>query len=162
MRRFVACLVALVAFALPATAADAKRPPNIVFIMADDLGCYELGCYGQTKIKTPNVDQLAANGMKFTHFYAGSPVCAPARCTLMTGKHTGHATIRNNRQFKKGEEGQYPIRAADVTVTELLKAKGLRDRRDGQVGAGQLGHHRHADEARLRPVLRLQLPGARA
>ena len=92
--------------------------------MADDLGYGELGCYGQKIIKTPAIDKLAEGGMKFTHFYAGCAVCAPSRCALMTGRHTGHATVRNNVQFKKGEEGQFPLRAADVTVTELLKDKG--------------------------------------
>jgi arylsulfatase A len=76
--RFAACLVALACFALPATAAEDKKP-NIVLIVADDLGCFELGCYGQTKIKTPNIDKLAAGGAKFTRFYSGSPVCAPSR-----------------------------------------------------------------------------------
>src|SRR5262245_33053588 len=113
MFRFVACLT-LLSFAVPVRAADEPLPdlrtapgdrgspgcaevkPNIVLIMADDLGCFELGCYGQTKIKTPEIDKLAAGGMKFTHFYAGCAVCAPSRCALMTGKHMGHATVRTN------------------------------------------------------------------
>ena len=133
MSRF---LVAAATFAFVVSSASAaERPPNIVLIVADDLGCFELGCYGQKKIKTPSIDKLAAGGMRFTHFYAGNAVCAPSRCALMTGKHMGHATVRNNVQFKKGEEGQFPIRADDVTVAELLKATGLRHRRDGQVGA---------------------------
>ena len=65
--------------------------PNIIFILADDLGYSELGCYGQGKINTPHVDRMAAEGMKFTQHYSGSPVCAPSRCVLLTGKHTGHA-----------------------------------------------------------------------
>ena len=65
--------------------------PNIIFIMADDMGYAEAGCYGQSYIKTPNIDQMAVSGMKFTQFYSGSPVCAPSRCVLMTGKHTGHS-----------------------------------------------------------------------
>ena len=76
--------------------APAPRPPSIVFILADDLGYGDLGCYGQAKIKTPNIDKLAAEGMRFTSFYAGSTVCAPSRCALMTGLHTGHAIIRGN------------------------------------------------------------------
>lgn len=131
----IACLV-LTAFALPAHAADEPRKPNIILVMADDLGCHELGCYGQTKIKTPNIDKLAAGGMKFTHFYAGCAVCAPSRCALMTGKHMGHATVRNNVQFKKGEEGQFPIRAQDVTVAELLKAQGYATGAMGKWGLG--------------------------
>ena len=134
MCRLAACLAALTALACPASAAD--RAPNIVLIVADDLGCFELGCYGQTKIKTPNIDKLAAGGAKFTHFYAGCAVCAPSRCALMTGRHMGHATVRNNVQFKKGEEGQFPIRAADVTITELLKEKGYATGAMGKWGLG--------------------------
>ncbi len=133
MSRF-ACLVALVAFAPPASAEDKK--PNIVLIMADDLGCFELGCYGQTKIKTPSIDKLAKGGARFTRFYSGSPVCAPSRCTLMTGQHTGHATVRDNRQFKKNEEGQFPIRADDLTLPERLKAKGYATGAMGKWGLG--------------------------
>ena len=76
-------------------------PPNIVFILADDLGYGELGCYGQKKIHTPNIDRLAAEGTRFTQHYSGAPVCAPARCVLMTGKHLGHADIRGNMQASK-------------------------------------------------------------
>src|ERR671939_74728 len=67
-----------------------KHKPNIIFILADDLGYGDLGCYGQTKIKTPNIDRLAAEGVRFTQCYAGSTVCAPSRSALMTGQHTGH------------------------------------------------------------------------
>src|SRR3954468_12257933 len=131
------CLATFVALALlPAPSPAAEKKPNIVLIVADDLGCFELGCYGQTKIKTPNVDKLAAGGAKFTRFYAGCAVCAPSRCALMTGKHMGHATVRNNVQFKKGEEGQFPIRPDDVTVTELLKAKGYATGAMGKWGLG--------------------------
>ncbi len=73
-------------------AADQQKLPNIIDILADDLGYAELGCYGQKKIKTPNLDRLAAEGIRFTQHYSGSPVCAPSRCCLMTGKQTGHAT----------------------------------------------------------------------
>jgi len=73
-----------------------SEKPNIVYILADDLGYNELGCYGQDKIETPNIDALAASGIRFTQHYSGSPVCAPSRCVLMTGKHTGHAYIRGN------------------------------------------------------------------
>jgi arylsulfatase len=132
MLRFIACLAVLVGFALPAFAEEKK--PNIIFILADDLGCFELGCYGQTKIKTPNIDKLAQGGVKFTTFYAGCPVCAPSRCTLMTGKHTGHATIRNNKEVQP--EGQHPIRAEDVTLAELLKARGYATGAMGKWGLG--------------------------
>ncbi len=136
MLRFVACLVTLVPLAFGSRLTAAEKPPNIVLIVADDLGCFELGCYGQTKIKTPNIDKLAAGGMKFTRFYSGCPVCAPSRCALMTGKHMGHATVRNNVQFKKGEEGQFPIRTEDMTVTELLKEKGYTTGAMGKWGLG--------------------------
>ncbi|MBY0513434.1 MAG: arylsulfatase [Gemmataceae bacterium] len=132
MSRILSALVGLVALASPLPAAD--RPPNIVLIVADDLGCFELGCYGQKVIRTPNVDALAAGGLKFTRFYAGNAVCAPSRCALMTGKHMGHATIRNNREVKP--EGQWPIRADDVTVAELLKAKGYATGAMGKWGLG--------------------------
>src|SRR3954452_19686533 len=104
----LAALVALVTLAFGSRLPAADRPPNIVFIIADDLGHAELGCYGQKLIRTPNVDKLAEGGMKFTRFYAGNAVCAPSRCALMTGKHMGHTTVRDNRQLKKDEEGQWP------------------------------------------------------
>src|SRR5437867_1152847 len=87
------------------------RKPNIIFILADDLGYGDLGCYGQTRIKTPNLDKLAAEGIRFTSFYAGSTVCAPSRCALMTGLHTGHARVRGN--------AAQPLRAGDLTVAEV-------------------------------------------
>ena len=82
---------------------DARRP-NIIFILADDLGYGDLGCYGQTKIKTPNLDQLAAEGMRFTSFYAGSTVCAPSRCALMTGP--AHRPRDDSRQCQGGRSGR--------------------------------------------------------
>ncbi len=132
MLRVATCLVTFTVLGSPSLRAAEK--PNIVFIMADDLGAHELGCYGQKIIKTPNIDRLAAGGMKFTHFYAGCPVCAPSRCTLMTGLHTGHSTVRNNRESKP--EGQYPIRAEDVTIAELLKVRGYATGAMGKWGLG--------------------------
>ena len=90
--------------------------PNIVFILADDLGYGDLGCYGQKKIRTPNIDRLAAEGMRFTQAYAGNTVCAPSRAALMTGLHMGHARIRGNAKV--------PLEPGDVTVAEVLKAAG--------------------------------------
>jgi arylsulfatase len=129
-------------------AADPK-PPNIVLIMADDLGYGELGCYGQKIIKTPRIDQLAREGLRFTQYYCGSPVCAPSRCTLMTGKHTGHAAIRNNKQpqgmAKLREEfawetpGQQPLPASEVTIAELLRTKGYATAAIGKWGLGMIG-----------------------
>src|SRR5215471_13409021 len=95
------------------TASAAPRRPNIILILADDLGYGDLGCYGQKQIQTPNLDRLAADGIRFTHCYAGSTVCAPSRCCLMTGYHTGHAVIRGNATV--------PLRPDDVTVAKLLK-----------------------------------------
>lgn len=135
-------LFALAAIALTGSFANglwaepaAKNRPNIVLIMADDLGYGELGCYGQKIIKTPNIDQLARDGIRFTDFYCGAPVCAPSRCVLMTGKHLGHAAIRNNRsvpnilpelrqKFGWDTAGQQPLPADEVTIAELPKAHG--------------------------------------
>ena len=106
----------------------ARRLPSILFILADDLGYGDLGCYGQTKIKTPNLDKLAAQGMRFTDFYAGSTVCAPSRCALMTGFDTGHGFIRGNDLL--------PLRPQDLTVAELLKGRGYRTGLIGKWGLG--------------------------
>ncbi|WP_231615764.1 arylsulfatase [Novipirellula artificiosorum] len=101
----------------------AAEKPNIVFILADDLGYGELGCYGQQKIKTPNVDRLAAEGIRFTQHYTGAPVCAPARCTLMTGQNLAHAEIRGNKDSGNGRmfPGQWPITDEIVTIAESLQ-----------------------------------------
>ncbi len=120
----------------PLHAAAPASPPNIIFILADDLGSAELGCYGQQKIRTPNLDRLAAEGMKFTQFYAGNAVCAPSRCALMTGKHPGHATIRSNKAVLP--EGQEPIAREDVTITELLKQRGYATGAMGKWGLGPM------------------------
>ena len=123
------------------------RPPNIIFIMADDLGYGELGSYGQTKIKTPNLDTLAEQGMRFTDFYTGAPVCAPARAVLMTGKHSGKAYIRGNKEVGKWgpdePEGQWPIPADEVTIAELLKSKGYVTGGMGKWGLGGPGSSGH-------------------
>jgi arylsulfatase A len=124
-----------------AQAASAK--PNVVFILADDLGFGELGCYGQEKIPTPNIDGLASEGTKFTRHYSGAPVCAPARCVLMTGKHTGHAEIRGNRQakisFPEYKEGQHPITDGAVTMAEVFKEAGYATAAIGKWGLGPVG-----------------------
>jgi arylsulfatase A len=115
----------------------AKRPPNIIFIMADDLGWGDLGSYGNTKIRTPHLDQMAREGMRFTQFYAGSPVCAPSRCVLMTGKHGGHAYIRDNKEYQP--EGQAPIPVNETTIAEVLKSKGYATGGFGKWGLGFIG-----------------------
>ena len=106
-----------------------KNRPNIIFILADDLGYGDLGCYGQQIIQTPNIDKLAEEGMRFTDHYAGSTVCAPSRCCLMTGYHTGHALIRGNANV--------PLRPSDVTVAELLKEAGYSTGIIGKWGLGE-------------------------
>ncbi|MGC9327516.1 MAG: arylsulfatase [Candidatus Hinthialibacter sp.] len=117
--------------------AQTKSPPNVILILADDLGYNELGCYGQEKIKTPNLDRMAAEGMKFTQFYSGQAVCAPSRCVLMTGKHTGHSYIRNNREVKP--EGQEPIPEDTWTIAKMLKEKGYATAAIGKWGLGAPG-----------------------
>ena len=112
-----------------ASSKDAANRPNIIFILADDLGYGDLGCYGQEKIKTPNLDRMAAEGMRFTQHYAGSTVCAPSRCALMTGLHTGHCLIRGNERV--------PLRPCDVTVAELLRQTGYVTGITGKWGLGE-------------------------
>jgi arylsulfatase A-like enzyme len=109
-----------------------KRKPNIIFILADDLGYGDLGCYGQALIKTPNIDELARRGTRFTQFYAGSTVCAPSRCALMTGRHSGHSRIRGNGG--RGEGGI--LQADDVTIPKILKQAGYRTGIIGKWGLG--------------------------
>lgn len=124
-----------------ATSAEAtpnsRRRPNIVLIVADDLGYGELGSYGQRKIRTPHLDRMAREGVRFTSFYAGSPVCAPSRYVLMTGKHGGHAEIRDNREVQP--EGQWPISDSTVTIAELLRAQGYATGAFGKWGLGFVG-----------------------
>tara|TARA_R110002073_G_scaffold328728_2_gene510342 strand:+ start:10189 stop:11715 length:1527 start_codon:yes stop_codon:yes gene_type:complete len=118
--------------------ADSTDQPNIVFILADDLGYGELGCYGQEKIKTPNIDRLASQGMRFTQHYTGAPVCAPARCVLMTGQNLSHAQIRGNRDSGNGRiyPGQWPITDDAVTIAEVLKDAGYVTGAFGKWGLG--------------------------
>src|SRR6185295_3221024 len=104
--------------------------PNILFILADDLGYGDLGCYGQKRIQTPNIDKLASQGIRFTQAYAGATVCAPSRCSLMTGKHGGHATVRGN---KKPEVG---LRADEATLPAMLKQAGYDTALFGKWGLG--------------------------
>lgn len=138
------------AFAVAGTAGcepGMSPPPNVVFLMADDLGYGELGSYGQTKIRTPNLDRLAAEGMRFTRHYAGSPVCAPSRCVLLTGLHTGHAYIRDNDEMAdRGDvwhdlrlEGQRPLPAGTETIGSVLQEAGYATGAMGKWGLGGPG-----------------------
>jgi arylsulfatase A len=111
-----------------AMAAEKKRP-NIIFIMADDLGYGHLGCYGQEKIRTPHLDRMAREGLRFTDAYAGCPQCAPSRSVLMTGLHAGHTPVRGN-------SGGIPLRDEDVTVAEILQDAGYRTGLFGKWGLG--------------------------
>ncbi len=124
-------LAGLAAASLTAQA-PAARKPNIVFILADDLGYGDLGCFGQKLIQTPHVDRLASEGIRFTSAYSGSTVCAPSRCALMTGKHTGHGRIRGNTKSDLLPE--------DVTVAKLLKSAGYATGIFGKWGLGTAGH----------------------
>jgi arylsulfatase A len=115
----------------PTTAA--AHPPNVVFVLADDLGYGELGCFGQTKIRTPHLDRLAAEGLRLVRHYAGSPVCAPSRAVLMTGRHPGHAPVRDNKEAKP--EGQWPLPAGDALLPAVLQARGASDGERHHTGA---------------------------
>ncbi len=117
--------------------AEGKRLPNIIFILADDLGYGDLGCYGQEKILTPRLDRMAVEGMRFTQAYAGSTVCAPSRCSLMTGMHQGHAYIRGNTSMI--DRVRVPLRPEDTTVAEVLKRAGYATGLVGKWGLGDSG-----------------------
>jgi arylsulfatase A len=129
--------------AAPACILGKARPrkPNIIVILADDLGYGELGCYGQKRILTPDLDRMARQGMRFTDGYTGAPVCAPARCNLLTGKHAGHAFIRDNKEVGTWEsfDGQLPLPAGTETIASLLKRAGYATGVFGKWGLGGVG-----------------------
>jgi len=115
-----------------------NRPPNIIYILADDLGYNDLGCYGQKLIQTPEIDAMAKEGIRFTQHYTGAPVCAPARAVLMTGMHTGHTTVRGNSQNPDGE-GQMPLPKDEMTFAKLLQNNGYATAFYGKWGLGNVG-----------------------
>ena len=119
------------------SAVEDSRPPNIIYILADDLGYGDLGCYGQKKFETPNIDRIAKTGIQFTQHYSGSTVCAPSRCALMTGLHTGHCQVRGNREVKP--EGQAPMAPDTVTIPTVLKKAGYVSGMFGKWGLGAPG-----------------------
>ncbi|HLP72284.1 MAG TPA: arylsulfatase, partial [Bacteroidales bacterium] len=129
-----AILCASIAVAACGKAEKEKPLPNIVYILADDLGYGDLSCYGQQRFKTPNIDRIAAEGMQFSQHYTGCTVSAPSRCSLMTGLHTGHTSIRGNKGWEP--EGQWPMSASAVTIPEMLKTKGYVTGAFGKWGLG--------------------------
>ncbi len=134
--RLAACLTALVGLAVGSAAAGLQparpgRPPNIILILADDLGFGDLGCYGQATIRTPTLDRMAREGVRFTQFYAGSTVCAPSRCVLMTGLHTGHCIIRGNRNDD--------LPSGTLTLARVLHRAGYRTGLIGKWGLASEG-----------------------
>ncbi len=135
--RFAFAIVASLLSGLSAVAAEPAKP-NIVFILADDLGYGDIGCYGQSKIRTPNLDKVAADGMRFTQVYAGSTVCAPSRCALMTGLHTGHCRTRGNGGGG-APRANVPLAPDDPCVAELLKKAGYATALVGKWGLGEDG-----------------------
>ncbi|WP_316933272.1 sulfatase-like hydrolase/transferase [Pedobacter lusitanus] len=119
------------------TILKAQDKPNVVFILADDMGYGDLGAYGQKLIRTPNIDKLAENGLLFTQFYAGTSVCAPSRSSLMTGQHTGHTAIRGNYEIKP--EGQRPLPDSTITLAKMFKKAGYTTGDFGKWGLGFVG-----------------------
>ncbi len=134
MKKTLAVVVWLTLIGLARVGAQDR--PNIIFIMADDLGYGDIGPYGQREIETPNLDRMAREGIRFTRHYAGTSVCAPSRCVLMTGLHTGHSEIRANREFATG---QMPLSDSAITVAAVLKKQGYRTAMIGKWGLGEPG-----------------------
>ncbi len=136
-RQFLVTLGATVASSAVA-GEGGRRRPNVVLVLADDLGYGELGAYGQKLIRTPNLDRLSAEGTRFTQVYAGSPVCAPSRAVLMTGLHTGHVSVRGN--------GGGGLRRTERTIAQLFKAAGYRTALFGKWGLGEIGSEGHPND----------------
>lgn len=142
--RFLTILVSLIAVfscTHSEVLADKNSKPNIIYILADDMGVYDLGCYGQEMIQTPHLDKMAQEGIRFTEHYAGSTVCAPSRGALMSGKHTGHGYIKGN--FAMESEGNLPLPAETATIAEILKAAGYKTGVIGKWGLGGPNDHGH-------------------
>lgn len=146
--------------------------PNVIYILMDDLGYGDIGCFGQDKIETPHIDRLCSEGIKLTQHYSGSPVSAPARCVLMTGMHSGHAQIRfNNELAERGAvnnydsvyvhkelEGQFPPTGEHDDYRANDATSGIYHRMFRQVGTGVSGFRRNSQQTGVRPILRIQLP----
>jgi hypothetical protein len=144
MRRHFLLLLSVSLCALGGEPLAAESRPNLIWIMADDLGYGDLGCYGQKVIKTPRLDRMAAEGMRFTHFYAGATVCAPSRSVLMTGLHHGHTRVRGNAG--KDNPAAQALKLGDVTVAAALQKAGYAPRSSAN-GASAMS-------VRLTPVCR--------
>ncbi len=136
MRKLAIILLSVCTFFISAHGQKTGKP-NIILIVADDLGYGDLSCYGQKKFQTPNIDRLAAQGMRFTQFYSGTSVCAPSRSSLMSGLHTGHTFIRGNKEVLP--EGQHPIADSVHTIAEALKSAGYTTAAFGKWGLGFVG-----------------------
>ena len=138
MNRYISYLLVFLIHGLSVSAQQTKQinKPNIIFIFADDLGYGDLSCYGQEKFETPNIDKLAKAGMKFTQFYSGSTVCAPARSSFLTGLHTGHTAIRGNKSFPP--EGQTPLPDSIITFVNILQQNGYTTAAFGKWGLGYI------------------------
>lgn len=132
MDRILLFLIGMILFSCQSEQIDKNKIPNVLFIMADDLGSSELGCYGGTDILTPNIDQLASEGMKFTQAYSGNTVCAPARSTLMTGLHSGNAYVRGNT-------GGIALPDSAITMAEMFREAGFKTGGFGKWGLGEVG-----------------------
>ena len=130
LSRILSVLLLSIGFSLHA----ADKKPNIIFILSDDLAQGDVGVYGQKKIKTPNLDQMAKEGTRYTQAYCGTTVCAPSRTSLMTGLHTGHSPVRAN--FEAQPEGQFPLPAGTLTVAKVLKDAGYATACMGKWGMG--------------------------
>lgn len=137
MTIFFRTAIGLSIFLLSVAGVHAQARPNIIFILADDLGYGDVGCYGQQKIATPHIDELARHGLRFTQFYAGTAVCAPSRASFMTGLHTGHTAIRGNKGVEP--EGQYPLPESARTIARVLQDNGYITADFGKWGLGYPG-----------------------
>lgn len=144
IKLFIAPSIPALSLLFPScTSQEQQEPtlPNIIYIYADDLGIGDIGCYGQQYIKTPNIDRIAEEGIRFTQHYTGAPVSAPARCCLLTGKHSGNAYVRNNLELHDSsafKTGQLPLQDETVTIAELLKGKGYATGAIGKWGLGSI------------------------
>jgi len=137
MRGFMIAVAVVFATTGNATAAEPPAKPNVIFVLSDDLAQGDVGCYGQRLIKTPHLDAMAKEGMRFTQTYCGTSVCAPSRTSLMIGQHTGHSPIRANREIQP--EGQKPLPAGTYTAAKLLKEQGYATACVGKWGMGMFG-----------------------